>query len=144
MSHQDTSLIEAIFKLSRFMREGIMCNNDLTHLSMLQLQALVFLKKHKDSQMGEIAENFSIELPSATSLVNKLVKADLVLRKTDKKDRRLVRITLTQKGDSLLKKAMEEKTNRIKQNLTTLTQKDKEDLLRITQKMVQRMEENER
>lgn len=140
MVSQDTDLIDAIFKLSRFMRESIICNNDLTHLSMLQLQTLVFLKKHEDSQMSEVANEFNIELPSATSLINKLVKAAFVIRKADIKDRRLVRVSLTQKGKRLLTEAMDEKTKRISQNLKALTAKEKKDLLRITQKMVMHME----
>jgi len=139
MATNDSHLIDAIFKLSRFMKDSV--GGDLTSLSMLQLQALVFLKKHSGSQMGDIAENFSIELPSATSLVNKLVKANLVLRKADIKDRRLVRVELTKKGEFLLKKAREEKTKRIMENLQVLSDTEKKDLLIIIEKMAKRIDE---
>jgi DNA-binding MarR family transcriptional regulator len=140
MTSIDTQLIDAIFKLSRVMRESATRDNDLTHLSMLQIQTLVFLKKNPDVQMGEIASNFSIELPSATSLINKLSKANLCIRKADEKDRRLVLIALTKKGELLLDKAMEEKTKKIKDNLSHLSEKDKTDLLRIIDKMLKNYE----
>ncbi len=137
MTTQDTQLIDAIFRLSRVMKKDNNADNNLYHLSMLQVQTLVFLKKNPDSQMGEIASNFSIELPSATSLINKLAKVNLVLRKADKKDRRLVRIALTGKGELLLNKAIKEKEEKIKENLSHLSETDKTDLLRIIGKMLQ-------
>lgn len=142
MQSQDSQIIDAIFKLSRFMRDSNTKDHSISRLSMLQIQALIFLKKNKNAQMTEIASQFGIELPSATSLINKLVSESLASRKNDKKDRRLVRITITTKGDQLLKKAREEKCRHIKENLTHLSEKDKLELLRIIDKMVMGVEKN--
>ena len=143
MPSQDTQIIDAIFKLSRMMRDSSPSRSTNTQqLSMLQIQALVFLKKHKNAQMGQIAAQFGIELPSATSLVNKLVNENLATRKNDKKDRRLVCITITSKGEQLLKQARDEKTKRIKENLSHLSLEDKVELLRIIDKMIIGVEKN--
>lgn len=49
-------------------------------------------------RMGELAALEGVQLPSATSVVNGLVKLDLVERRADPADRRAVVIDLTRKG----------------------------------------------
>lgn len=44
------------------MRGNISNHTELTKLSLLQLQALIFLAEHNHAQMREIAEHFKIEL----------------------------------------------------------------------------------
>lgn len=133
-------LLEFIFKLSRF-KEHMAFSSDLTQLTMHQIQALVFLQKHENAQMREIAEHFKIELPSATSLINKLVSVNLVERKADEHDRRLVRIVLTQHGKDLFEQVKKDRSKKIEQMLSYLSEEDKHELLRIMEKLVAKMEE---
>lgn len=136
----NSSLVEEIFKFSRLLKGTMSFNSELSRLSMLQIQALVFLKKHDEAQMGEIAQHFNIELPSATSLVNKITKLGLVERKADKNDRRVVIIALTKEGRTLLQQAMEERSKKITKTLSYLSAKDKQELLRIMQILTDTME----
>ena len=135
-----TQLAEIIFKTSRMMREHMGFKSEVGNLSMLQLQALLFLKKEHNAQMREIAQFFKIELPSATSLVDTLSKAKLVERKTDSDDRRIVRIILTEQGKALLKQAIKKRTKKIASILSYLSNEDKNDLLRIMQKLLDNLE----
>jgi len=132
---QDTTieLVEAFFKVFRLMKQEMSYTNNLTHLSILQIQALFFLKQESDKKiaMGDIAEYFHIELPSATSLLNKLCEQELVERQSDDKDRRLVIIVLTAQGKALLEKAMSERRQKLEKTLSYLSEKEKMDLLRI-------------
>lgn len=132
---------ETMFKNSRLWRDKMNFSSDLTHLSIVQLHALSFLKRQKSAQMSEIAEYFNIELPSATSLLNKLVALQLVERQPDEKDRRLVRIILTEAGSRLLDQAMEEKLSHIDHMLSFLTDKEQHELLRLLEKLNDRIEE---
>ncbi|HSW88054.1 MAG TPA: MarR family transcriptional regulator [Candidatus Saccharimonadales bacterium] len=136
----NSNLVEEIFKFSRFMKGQMACDSALMKLSMLQLQVLVFLKRNEPAQMSEIAKYFSIELPSATSLINKVTKMGLVERTADKHDRRLVLISLTKEGHSLLQKAMEEKGKRMTETLSYLSETDKKELLRIMKILTDTME----
>ncbi len=140
MDTTNTQLIEAMFTLSRMMKDQMVLNSTVVCLSFLQLQTLVFLHKNPEIQMSDIAAKFKIELPSATSIINTLAKAKLVSRKADAKDRRLVRITLTKTGENLLKDAMKERTKKMEQYLSQLTKDDKGNLLKILQKMIVTME----
>lgn len=140
MLTQDSKLVEAIFKLSRAMKEGMSFDQDLVHLTVLQLQTLIFLKKQKSVPMTELARQFKIELPSATSLINKLAKAKLILRKTDNQDRRVIKISLSKQGVILLQKAMQERERKIQINLAYLSCKDKQNLLVILEKIIDRID----
>ncbi len=139
----NSELIESIFRLSRLMKENMCYSSELTTLSLLQLQALIFLNKKKNAQMREIAEQFKIEMPTATSLINKLSTAKLILRQEDSKDRRLVRIVLTEQGKTLLDKAMKERTKKMHFLLSYLSDNDKIELLRIIQLLTKQMEKQD-
>lgn len=135
MDRLATDLIEATFTLTRCIRTNMSFSHDLAHLSILQMYALVFIKKNDGVQMTEIATQFKIELPSATSLINKLTKMKLVTRKADEKDRRIVRLYVTNEGRTLLEQAMKEKVQNLSKILSLIPEADREQLLVIIKKI---------
>lgn len=58
-------------------------------------QALLAIKGFENLTVGDLAERLDIKAHSAAELVNRLVAARLVRRKTDTADRRRVHLTLT-------------------------------------------------
>lgn len=139
-SFSDTKLVEVIFKISRFMKGNMSYSSELNSLSLLQIQALSFIKNKQNAQMREIADQFKIEMPTATVLIDKLCKMDLAERQEDKDDRRLVRIVLTKQGLRLLEKALTERTKKIDKIVSYLSEEDKKDLLRILNLLLERIE----
>jgi len=135
-------IFEAMFKNSRLFKDKINSSSEYTHLSILQIHTLSLLKRNTSLPMSDIAEYFRIELPSATSLLNKLVALQLVKRQQDIKDRRLVKIALTEKGESLLKKAMDEKITHIERMLSYLSEIEQHELLRLLEKLNERTEKD--
>ncbi len=133
-------LIEAFFKLSRLMKENMSYSSSIAKLSLLQIQALVFLQQKPNAQMREIAVQFKIEMPTATSLVNKLCKMGLVVRKEDLQDRRLVRISLTDQGRSLLTKAKIDRSKKLTQIISYLSESDQQVLKKIIMTLIDKME----
>lgn len=140
MEIKQNPIVEAIFALSKLLKEQITADLKLVHLSVLQLQALVFLHQNPDSAMSDIANFFKIELPSATSLINKLVDMDLAVRKEDKKDRRLVRISITLQGQNLLAEGMKARAKHMEKIVSYLSKEDQEAFLRILQNLIKTME----
>ena len=132
---EDTTieLVEMVFKVSRLMNGEMSFKNNLTHLSILQIQALFFLNQNKNKKvsMSDIAEYFQIELPSATSLLNKLADQKLVERHNDDKDRRLVIISLTGEGKKLLEQAKRQRRTKLEKIFSYLSEKEKFELLSI-------------
>lgn len=138
-------LVEMIFNVSRLMKDEMSFTNNLIHLSILQIQTLFFLNQNKDKKvtMTDIAGNFRIELPSATSLINKLCDQKLVERKADKTDRRLVIIVLTEEGKKLLEQAMASRRKKLEKILSYLSFKEKVELLNIFKTLGEKLQKNE-
>ncbi len=146
MARDKTSeLVETIFNTARLLKAHMSYTGKLTHLSILQIQTLFFLSKHKNVPMNEIARYFGIELPSATSLLNKLYAHRLVTRHVDKTDRRLTRISLTAQGEKLLDEALCARRKKLKKVLSYLTGDEQEklyDLVKTITRRFQKLNEN--
>jgi len=69
-----------------------------------RIETLQFIADHPSPKMKDVAEHLSISAPSATALVNGLVTRGLVTHVTDIHDRRSIRLALTKKGRSELKR----------------------------------------
>lgn len=70
------------------------------------METMRFIMDHDKPKMKDVADYLSIAAPSATSLIQGLVKSGLVALTTDRRDRRASRVALTKKGKSELKKSV--------------------------------------
>lgn len=76
-------------------------------------------------RMGELAALEGVQLPSATSVVNGLVKLDLVERRADPADRRAVVIDLTRKGRAQVDQLVERRNQSFALLLERLPEQDR-------------------
>jgi DNA-binding MarR family transcriptional regulator len=127
----NNQVLEAIFKLGRNFKDSMSDSFKNSHSTMLQCEALMCIKKHKDTHMGDIATHFSTTMPTATALIDKLIGAKFVKRENDVNDRRIVRITLTKSGEKQLSETTKQRTNKMDKLLSYLSKQDKLELLRI-------------
>jgi DNA-binding MarR family transcriptional regulator len=131
MGDVSLELVEEMFAIARLMKEEMSCTNDQFHVSMLQIQALRFLDRNPGSTMSDLAKHFLIELPSATSLANRLVGDGWVRRQEDPDDRRVVKLALTEKGQTMLRTGMDRHRKKLAEILSYLSDGEKSDLLAI-------------
>ena len=71
-----------------------------------QKKILILLEEYGSLKMSEIARQISVTMPSATAIIEKMVKAELVQRETDPHDRRVIRIVLSGRGRELVAECM--------------------------------------
>ena len=76
--------------------------------------------------MSEIGRMVYISKSNMTSLIDKLVENGLAERLPDKNDRRVINITITNKGKDLLMNWRKHSNTDIKRNLSTLSEEDLE------------------
>lgn len=105
-------------------------------LSPIQLRTLIFLNRKKQVNLKEVANFLGVTPPTASVLIDSLVKKFLVKRLSSptKGDRRLIIITITNKGKkqaSDLTVLMNEKINQFFQ---PLTKQEKETLCLLLEK----------
>jgi len=74
-------------------------------LSIPQFRALRFVQSRPDSSLSGLAEHLGLALPSASKLVDGLVKQELVIRQESAADRRCLTLALTANGESIINAA---------------------------------------
>jgi DNA-binding MarR family transcriptional regulator len=72
-------------------------------LSMAQLKTLVVLSEAETPTIGDVAETLGITLPTASHLIERLVRAELAQRAEDPADRRRTLTRITPAGEALLR-----------------------------------------
>lgn len=89
--------------------------------------------------MSEIADRLMLAVNSATSVVDKLVEKSVVSRERSDGDRRIVQVELTEAGRQIYEAAREGRMHMGRAMLTTLTEKEQDELLGLFRKMTQDM-----
>jgi DNA-binding MarR family transcriptional regulator len=86
-------LLKGLYRLRHLHSKDHECD-----LTFNQLSILFQLRQNQSLTMGELSKNLDIELSNATQMVDRLHKMEYIKRAPDTRDRRVVRISLTQKG----------------------------------------------
>jgi DNA-binding MarR family transcriptional regulator len=97
----------------RFMNE--------TELSFSQISVLMRLKHGGKIGVSEIGDQLSVTNAAASQAVDRLVNLGLIERSEDPDDRRAKRLVLTQKGNTLIDKAIEARSQWIEGLTESLT-----------------------
>lgn len=105
-------------------------------LSFAQCETLRLLDQGKNTTMHAIAEHFRIAAPSATAIVNELVRAQLVARAENAEDRREVLLHLTRDGKRMLRGVEAKRKKVIAGVLSILSEHDKKQLDAILGKIL--------
>lgn len=133
-------LFEAMSTCKRLMHQYFSSLTKDLEATMIQVQALVFIKEHPDSTVGELARKLYISMSSAAQLADRLEKHSWITRSGDKKDRRIVRLTLTPSGQQELSSFYEQMVERMAEFYGRIPEKDVRELLRIHNELIDRME----
>ncbi|AGL00127.1 MarR family winged helix-turn-helix transcriptional regulator [Desulfoscipio gibsoniae] len=90
-------------------------------ISRFELLALMLSEKHQTVTMSNLAQGMSVPMSTATGIVDRLVKKGLLKRGRSEEDRRVVTVSLTDNGKTLvedLKKHFHDFLNRIRSLIT--------------------------
>ncbi len=102
MNRQEVS--KAISELMPAIIRGVHLDFFTTH-SITQTQFLLLIAIHSYGQatMSLLAKSMHVRMPTATGMVDRLVRDGLVTRSANAEDRRQVTIALTEKGRAFIK-----------------------------------------
>lgn len=109
-------------------------------LSFMQGVILSLLYEKKQLKMHEVAQAMNFTLPAATKTIKKLHQLRMVKRIYDKKDRRLVYVSLTPQGARVAKKMGAVKEKMISLVFSKLSDKERAQYLKIIRKLKKAME----
>lgn len=134
MSDITGQIIQAAFEIGRALRTKVMKRADL--IQMAQLHALAFIRTKKGITMKELACMLNVTSPSATVFVDRLEKMGFVRRRHDRRDRKIIRLSVTPEGKRILREKMAEKKELVSAILSSLSIGDQRTLLRLLRKMI--------
>lgn len=133
--NSNDKIISAFFNAFRLFKQKLDLNNPLYHLPMAQMETLRLIGEEESVPMKQVADFLAITPPSATVLINNLVKLGFVQRNSDKLDRRAVHLSLTKKGKVVLQEGIKQRCKRLMILLKNLSKTEQTQLLTILTKM---------
>src|SRR5690554_2798151 len=74
-----------------------------------QFTALQILINHENMTIGELSQDMALAFSTITDLIDRMEKSELVVRKKDEKDKRVVRVEVLPKGFDILEKVLDKR-----------------------------------
>ena len=105
-------------------------------LSLSHLEIIMYIANKGEVTMKDISSWLHITPPSVSTLIDILVKKNIVTRTQSKKDRRTVYITLNKEAHKLLSSIHKKKISMFKKMLSKLSNDDRSELIRILNKCI--------
>lgn len=78
--------------------------------------------------IGELSQKMSLACSTITDLVGRMEKTDLVIRKKDTEDKRVVRVEVLPKGFDILEKVLDKRRKFLQLKLSNFDKEQKEAL----------------
>lgn len=132
--------IEALFstmmQLRKLMAQRAEESHEQRAATMLQFSALHFLIDNKKGTVKELAQFLNLSKSSATQLVERLAKADYVIRMEDAEDRRITRLNITQSGKEKAEELKEKIKLKMSKIFSKIEKKDIQELIRIQTQLI--------
>jgi DNA-binding MarR family transcriptional regulator len=99
------------------------------------------LWREDDLTLGELARRIGVEVPTVTRMTKRMEAAGLLARTTDTRDRRVVRITLTDQGHALREKLPAVLDDVARRALRDLTPDQRDQLIKLLSHVADNMTE---
>ncbi len=93
-------------------------------LTVPQLKSLFFISTHLNTSPGKLAEALGVTPSNVTGIIDRLVEQGLVHREENHKDRRVLVLKLTEKGQSILANLRERRSSRMQEILDDLSEQE--------------------
>ena len=108
--------------------------NNFMEYSKNEILAIMIIYKNKSVNMSEVADYINAPLNTATGVITRLEKKQIVERKRDTEDKRVVKISLTEKGLIEVKDLISHISSFIKKIYKVLEPEEVSALISITNK----------
>jgi DNA-binding MarR family transcriptional regulator len=109
-----------------------------------QMKVLWLLSVMPECKMTDLANNLSVTLPTATSIIDTLVRKDLVKRLGVKGDRRMVALMLSRRGGSIVEAHKRYRRGQLEGVFSRLSHADQKEFLRSLERIYTVLEKTDR
>jgi DNA-binding MarR family transcriptional regulator len=145
MAYESSEYVENIEKYLRKVeyivrKKGREILNDF-NMTIPQFTALQIVVSNGSLTIGDLSQKMGLACSTITDLVDRMEKSELVIRKRDEKDKRVVRIEVLSKGHDILKKVLLKRIEFLDSKLVDIKIEDKQALNDLLEKLYNAMEE---
>ena len=95
-----------------------------------QLDALLVLREHGELTMGELCQKMFLACSTATDLIDRMERNQLIERVRDTSDRRVIRLRILAKGHSIIGEVLAARRAYLGRILAEVGAEDREQLIR--------------
>ncbi|NMA86846.1 MAG: MarR family transcriptional regulator [Tissierellia bacterium] len=113
------------------------------NITVPQFTALQILIHNEGLTIGELSQKMGLACSTITDLVDRMEKNNLVVRKRDEKDKRVVRVEVLHKGYEIVEKVLEERVKFLESKMEGLEIEKREILKDGLESLYKIMKENE-
>jgi MarR family transcriptional regulator, organic hydroperoxide resistance regulator len=135
-----SKIIEEFFstlmKSERFFERIVGLSQNDKAATFLQGHAFTFLRVHPKSTVGDLADELNMSSSSAAQFTERLVSDNLIVRENDENDRRIVKLSLTEKGIELDDKMKASCLKKVNEIFKDITEEEFKELLRLHAKLL--------
>jgi DNA-binding MarR family transcriptional regulator len=122
-------LLEVVPLVTREIRSQ-MRSRGSAELSVPQFRTLAFVNRNKGSSLSEVADHMGLTSPSASALVDGLIERGMMTREENPDDRRRVRLTITSRGQAILKTSTRGTLTYLAKKLSSVSSDDREAIVK--------------
>lgn len=111
------------------------------NITVPQFRALQILIYHGDLTIGELSQKMDLACSTITDLIDRMEKTELVTRKRDDKDKRVVRIEVLDKGLNILEQVLNKRREFLLTKLNGFSYEEREALSKGLESLHEAMKE---
>jgi DNA-binding MarR family transcriptional regulator len=144
MDKTSSSILKSFIRLSRLVhRESHKHMNDMHDHRVHRAQGhlLSVVAENAGAKQSELAEILDMRPSSMTEMLVKLEQSELIERKNDANDQRVMRIFLTEKGEKALKVAKAAIVEMSDSLFSSLSEEEQTQFLNLTEKLIANLED---
>lgn len=136
-------LFEVMSQLKKLIQNQTHESHEEKASTIMQYSALKFLKNSKNSTVGDIAAKLKLSKSSATQLIERLAKAELVHRVHDANDLRVIHLILTPAGEHTIAEMKKKFISKISKVLSKIPDEDLKELTRIHSNLIETLQKEQ-
>ncbi len=100
-------------------------------ITLSQFMVMDILHRHTESRMTDLARFINVTTAAVTGIIDRLVRDGYVKRQSDSRDRRIIKVSLTAEGNSVVQKMIERRKQVTRKIFGIITEEEREAYLKI-------------
>lgn len=143
MSEIDNKLVHSVRKSIEVLIRSFKIDESITSKSVMarmnqpDMHSLMYIAQHPKCMANKLAGFLGVAPTTASAIIDRLVKKDLITRSRTEENRRIVQLTLSPSGEKTAKAIMEEQLTNCAEMLRPLSTKEQAMLASLLQKTAQ-------